>query len=83
MRLRISERLDWVGPKILLQSEAKSEATDIKLFCYILMQMKLIFARKVLHLASFWKWGFLELGEWPIDTQVKVSVTRAGHFPAG
>ena len=29
---------------------------------YILMQMKLILTRKVLHLASFWKWEFLELG---------------------
>ena len=28
----------------------------------ILMQIKLIFTRKVVHLASFWKWGFLELG---------------------
>ena len=27
----------------------------------ILMQIKLIFTRKVVHLASFWKWGFLEL----------------------
>ena len=29
---------------------------------FILMQIKLILTRKVLHLASFWKWGFLELG---------------------
>ena len=29
---------------------------------FILMQIKLILIRKVLHLASFWKWGFLELG---------------------
>ena len=29
---------------------------------FILMQIKLIFTRKVAHLASFWKWGFLELG---------------------
>ena len=28
----------------------------------ILKQIKLIFTRKVVHLASFWKWGFLELG---------------------
>ena len=28
----------------------------------ILMQITLIFSRKVVHLASFWKWGFLELG---------------------
>ena len=29
---------------------------------FILMQRKLIFTRKVVHFASFWKWGFLELG---------------------
>ena len=29
---------------------------------FILMQIKLIFTRKVVHLASFWKWGFLALG---------------------
>ena len=29
---------------------------------FILMQIKLIFIRKVVHLASFWKWGFSELG---------------------
>ena len=28
---------------------------------FILMQIKLVFTRKVVHLASFWKWGFLEL----------------------
>ena len=26
------------------------------------MQIKLLFTRKVLHLPSFWKWEFLELG---------------------
>ena len=29
---------------------------------FTLMQIKLIFTRKVVHLASFWKWGFFELG---------------------
>ena len=29
---------------------------------FILMQIKHIFTRKVVHLASFWNWGFLELG---------------------
>ena len=29
---------------------------------FILLQMKLIFTRKIVHVASFWKWGFLELG---------------------
>ena len=26
------------------------------------MQIKLIFTKNVLHLASFWKWEFLDLG---------------------
>ena len=29
---------------------------------FMLMQIKLIFTRKAVHLASFWKWGFLALG---------------------
>ena len=29
---------------------------------FILMKMKLIFTRKVVHLAPLWKWGFLEFG---------------------
>ena len=34
---------------------------------FIIMQIKLICIRKVLHLASFWKWESLELGRaWPI-----------------
>ena len=32
---------------------------------FILMQIKLIFTRKVVHLASLWKWGFLELAVSP------------------
>ena len=34
----------------------------IRKWFFNLMQIKLIFTRKVVHLASFWKWGFLELG---------------------
>ena len=38
------------------------------------MQIKLIFTRKVVHLASFWKWGFFELGSgllyWGIQCNV-------------
>ena len=38
------------------QSEAKYEAIDVKMVSgFILMQIKLIFTRKVLRLASFWK----------------------------
>ena len=33
---------------------------------FILMQIKLIIARKVLNLASVWKWEFLELANWPV-----------------
>ena len=31
---------------------------------FVLVQIKLIFKRKVVHLASFWKWGFLELASY-------------------
>ena len=31
--------------------------------CFILLHIKLIFTRKVLHLVSFWKWETLELGK--------------------
>ena len=41
-------------PKPLFQCEAKWEAIDMKMF-FILIQMKLIFTRKVLHLALFLK----------------------------
>ena len=46
------------GP--LYQNEVKCSAFD-KEMIFILMQIKLIVTRKVVHLASFWKWGFLEL----------------------
>ena len=54
--------LPWCS-KPLFQSEARCEAIDVKWSIkYILMQIKLLFTRKVLHLPSFWKWEFLELG---------------------
>ena len=43
------------------QNEVKCSTFMWKWF-FILMQTKLISTRKVVHLASFWKWGFLELG---------------------
>ena len=45
----------------MFQSEAKWEIIDMKWFFYFHAN-KLIFTTKVLHLASFWKWEFLELG---------------------
>ena len=38
---------------------------------FILMQIKLIFTRKVLHLASFWKWVIKELGNGLIELHCK------------
>ena len=51
-------RLFPSSPGPLFQNESRWSA----------MQIKLIFTRKIVHLASFWKWGFLELGprKWPI-----------------
>ena len=40
-------------PKPLFQSEAKCVAVDIKFFFFILMQIKLIFTRKVLQWPRF------------------------------
>ena len=48
-------------PEPLFQSEAKCKTIDMKMN-FILKQIKLIFTRKVMHLASFWKGKFLEFG---------------------
>ena len=48
-------------PKPLFQSEAKSKAIDMKIVFYCHAK-KIVFTRNVLHLALFWKWEFLELG---------------------
>ena len=39
------------------------------------MQTKLVFTRKVVHLASLWKWGFLELGS-GLFTTINIVLTR-------
>ena len=39
-----------------------SAQSIIRKWYFILMQIKLVFIRKFLHLASFWKWEFLEHG---------------------
>ena len=49
------------SPGPLFQNEGRCSAIDMEII-FILRQIKLIFTRKVVHLASFWKWGFLELG---------------------
>ena len=56
----------WLGhfrvpPGLCIKTRLSAQPFIWKRFC-ILLQIKLIFRRKVVHLASFWKWGFLELG---------------------
>ena len=48
------------SPEPLYQNEVKCSAFDMEMI-FILMQIKLIFTRKIVHLASFWKWRCLEL----------------------
>ena len=49
------------SPGPLFQNEGRCSAFDMEII-FIIMQIKLIFTRTVEHLASFWKWGVLELG---------------------
>jgi len=49
------------SPGPLYQNEVKCPAFDMEM-SFILTQIKLISTGKVVHLASIWKWGFLELG---------------------
>ena len=55
------------SPGPLFQNEGRCSAFDMEIISVILMQIKLIFTRKVVHLASFWKWGFLEPGSGLLD----------------
>ena len=41
-----------------------------------MMQIKLIFTTKVSHLASFWKWDFLELGNGLLTREFKESLSN-------
>ena len=50
-----------VSPGLCLKTRVGAQPLIRKSF-FILMQIKLIFTRKVVYLASFSKWGFLELG---------------------
>ena len=50
-----------VSKKVLMGYFQVSPGLRFKTRVGALMQIKLIFTRKVVHLASFWEWGFLEL----------------------
>ena len=47
---------------------------------FILMQIKLIFTRKVVHLASFWKREYLELGSALLDSTAFYSWIKTEGF---
>ena len=51
----------WFPSGLCIKTSLNAQPLIWKWFL-ILMQIKLIFTREVVHLASFWKWGFLELG---------------------
>ena len=50
-----------VPPSLCIKTGLSSQSLIWK-WLFILTQIKLLFTRKVVHLASLWKWGFLELG---------------------
>ena len=50
-----------VSPGVFIKTRLSAQPLAWKWF-FILMQIKLIFTRKAVHLASFWNWVFLEFG---------------------
>ena len=50
-----------IPPRLCIKTRLSAQPLIWKWF-FILMQIKLLSTRKIVHLASFWKWGFLELG---------------------
>ena len=54
-----------VPPGLCIKTRLRAQPLIWKWF-FILMQIKLIFTRKLVELASFWKWGFFGTRKWPI-----------------
>ena len=79
----------WVAPSLCFKARLGAKPLMWKWF-FILMQKK-TFSRKVLHLASFWKWEFLELGNgsyacyWLSKVQSNLYILSSpplsGHLP--
>ena len=65
-----------VRPGLCFKTRVGAQSSIWKSF-FILMQIKLIFTRKVVLLASFWKWGFFELGS-DLFTNVVTFLCRVG-----
>ena len=66
-----------VPPRLCFKTRVGAQSLIWKSFL-ILMQIKLIFTRKVVHLAWFWKWGFLELGSGRLLNVILWNKPRAG-----
>ena len=49
------------SPSLCFKTRSSAQPLIWRWF-FLLEQLKLMFTRKDAHLASFWKWGFLELG---------------------
>ena len=59
-----------VALSLCFKAKLSAKPLILKWFFYILMQIKLIFRRKVFHLASLWKREFLELGNGQLSIQI-------------
>ena len=57
---RINMPFQSSSPSLCIKTRLSGQPLWWK-WVFILMQIKLISTRKVVHLASFWKWGFFEL----------------------
>ena len=69
------------SPGPLYQKTRLSAQPLIWKWFFILMQMKLICTRKVVHLASFWRWGFLELGSGLFHESLSWNAGVPSHHP--
>jgi len=60
-----------VPPGLCIKTRLSVQPLIWKWF-FILMQIKLVFTRTVVRLASFWKWGFLELGSGLLNSNLSI-----------
>ena len=70
-----------VPPSLCIKTRVSAQPLIWKWF-FIVVQIKLIFTRTFVHLASFWKWGFLELGSSLLKNDVWYSFTRIAKILA-
>ena len=70
----------WVASRLCFKARLSTRPLIWKWF-FILMKIKLIFTTKVLQLAWFWKWEFLELAKGlPVTTSKFSSVITLHYF---